>query len=199
MPVKRAKTLSNQDLDRIFAHIAISSRQPFREALLVSFTAYAGLRIQEACSVHKRDFTDAHGNIAETLFVSGRGAKYGKSRTVPIIPELKARIVRYLASPDSDRPRAIRDNAIFANIYGKVLSAKAASGQVGRIYKAAGLIGCSSHSGRRTFGTRMARQLALQAGRFLICVLCLDTRRRPDHSCLHRPLAAPDSHRQRHL
>ena len=46
-----------------------------RDCLLIMLTCYAGLRIQEACSLHRRDFTDVNGMITDTLFVFGRGVK----------------------------------------------------------------------------------------------------------------------------
>lgn len=65
-------------------HLAVAfgaPRFPWRRAIMLA--AYAGLRCAEICSVTAEDLT-AHG-----LIVTGKG---GKTRTVPVGPELEAEI-----------------------------------------------------------------------------------------------------------
>lgn len=167
MPVKRAHILSDADVMRVLRHIAINSRQPQRDTALVQLTVSAGLRIGEACNVYLQDITYASGTFRENLFVSSRGAKNGKSREVPMRPELIEALERYLEWLRS-QGRYPRDHGrIFYSLWGTPLESSTARTQLWSIYKAAGLHWCSSHSGRRTFGTRAARAVGKVGGSIL--------------------------------
>ena len=186
MPIKRAKTLSDQDIAAALSYARTHSQMPQRDRLLIMLTCYAGLRIQEVCSLHRHDFTDVRGMITDTLFVSGRGAKYGKSRHVPLRDDVKEAIVAYLRALPAHIVEENGYGAIFFDRDGGPLAADAGGKQLKRIYTAVGLVGASSHSGRRTFGTRTARLFALHGGTLM------DTRDLLGHADVSTTLAYID-------
>jgi integrase len=158
--VKRAKVLDEAAIDAALKWVDQNSQQPERDRLLILLTCHLGLRPQEAALVWADDIFDARGNVRrDAFFVSARGAKYGKERYVPMTDEVLDALCRYVA-----KYKSITTGPLFFNQYAEPLRATAVHKRLKVIYDAIGLKGCSSHSGRRTFGTRAAREIAKVGG-----------------------------------
>ena len=141
MAGKQAKTLSDSDLKRVLTHVRRQSRYP-----------KAGLRACEIAGLTWAMVTDAQGQIATTIATQNQISKGGRGRTLPMNDELR-RALRDLRpgiefEPGMTVVRSERGGAMRANSLVNWFSA---------LYRQLGLIGCSSHSGRRTFITKAAR------------------------------------------
>jgi integrase/recombinase XerD len=112
------------------------------------------LRACEIAGVTLADVTDAEGKLSPWIRVRGKTAKNGRARTIPMHPLIAEAISALRARhPDIDR-------LAISSRYGEPLrsqNAAALATWFHRLYPKAGLQGCSSHSGRRTFGTTLAR------------------------------------------
>jgi integrase len=151
---KQAKVLSPGDLRRLMA-VARSGRHPERDRVMVLLAMRAGLRACEIAGLTWAMVLDANGRISQMIEVRGSIAKRGSGRRVPMHPEL-ARALSVLrvqlspleAAPEAAVLRSLKGGALRANSVVNFFILKA---------RAAGLEGCSSHSGRRTFITKAAR------------------------------------------
>lgn len=157
MTIKRAATLDDKAITKTQATIERRSVDPIRDRAMLTLSNKAGLRAAEIAEMHVEDLLDSHGRLRSDLFVSGRGAKAGKAREIPMHPEARAVLAEMIA----DHPTG--KGALFQNKVGQPISANAVAQQLGRLYRRAKLVGCSSHSGRRTFLTKAARN-ASKAG-----------------------------------
>lgn len=152
MAGKQAKTLSDSDLKRVLTHVRRQSRYPARDRVIVLLSVKAGLRACEIVGLTWAMVTDAQGQIATTIATQNQISKGGRGRTLPMNDELR-RALRDLRSGIEFEPgmtvvRSERGGAMRANSLVNWFSA---------LYRQLGLIGCSSHSGRRTFITKAAR------------------------------------------
>jgi integrase len=147
---KRAKILSPDHVQDLLVFTA-QTRAPFRNQVLVLLSVKAGLRAGEIANLTWPMVLEPTGEIGRCLELQNRIAKKGSGRIIPIHPDLHAALDKLagltpvLAGPiiQSDRGGPMNPVSIvcwFANAY-----------------RAIGLEGCSSHSGRRTFITRAAR------------------------------------------
>lgn len=152
MTIKRAKTLDTSALDKSRTAIQARSDFPSRDRAILTLSTKAGLRAAEIAGIHVEDVLDANGRLRNEIFVSGRGAKYGKARDIPLHPEARAALAEMI----QDHPTGT--GPLFIDRFGKGLTANATTQMLIRLYKRAGLQGCSSHSGRRTFITGAARE-----------------------------------------
>jgi len=156
MAVKRAKIIEAADLKKIFAVIDkkdLSVRS--RDKVSVLFSVKAGLRAAEIAGLRWVDVTKANGEIADIMHVGSHIVKGKKrDRQVPIHPDLKAELVKLRAQ----RPQ---DEFIRFGDYKPLVTPNGMTVWFHRLYKEAGLDGCSSHSGRRTFITATARRANL--------------------------------------
>jgi integrase/recombinase XerD len=157
MAVKRAKIIESKDLKVIFKLIDATKdhSKNYRDKVAVLLSVKAGLRAAEIAGIRWIDVTKADGTIADVMHIGSHITKGKKrDRQVPIHPELK----RYLELLKKQRPD---DEFIRFGDYKETMTANAMTVWFSRLYQAAGLGGCSSHSGRRTFITEAARRANL--------------------------------------
>lgn len=153
---KRAKPLQQDEFERLLAFTLQRSRVPASDRLKLLLSFKAGLRSCEIARMQVRHLTDAEGRPGRTVEVFN--GKYGKSRSLPMHPEIRdglkafckahpnARFVAISSRKKRGRPAAMTANALTQWFW--------------HLYRAAGFMGASSHSGRRTFGTGIAHLLA---------------------------------------
>ncbi len=151
--IRRARVLDDSHIERLLIHINKNSNSPASDELKVLFSYYAGLRACEIAAMTLDCVVDADGRIGRHILVSRHAAKGGRERIVPMHPKIRDALVRFRAAHPGERILC------FSARRGKVRyqNASAVKTWFLKVYKEVGLEGCSSHSGRRTFITRMAR------------------------------------------
>lgn len=149
-PRKQAKILTEAQL-RALLDFAGAGIHPLRDQAMILLTFKAGLRAAEVAELDWSTMTDARGRLRHDLFeVVGKGKR---QRTVPLHPELRQAL------------QALRKQGITATLSrvivaarGGAMSANNVTVHLWHLYRAAGLKGASSHSGRRTMITVLARR-----------------------------------------
>ena len=152
MPGRQAKVISAPTLRRMLLYVKRTSAQPERDRVIVLLSVKAGLRACEIAGLDWSMVLDDKGRVGPVLSVRDAIAKNGSGRQLPIHPDLrlalqevKAPGVLYGPVIISRRGGALRPNSV-VNFFVS-------------LYHALGLVGCSSHSGRRSFITQAARNL----------------------------------------
>ena len=149
MPGRQAKILSDSQIRAILAY-AEKTRYPLRNRAIVLLSAKAGLRAGEIANLTWDMVSDPGGKIARTIELRDWAAKYRGGRVIPLHPNLRATL-EALACGASHGGPVIRSER------GGAMTALSIVVWFYRAFRAVGLHGCSSHSGRRTFVTRAAR------------------------------------------
>jgi len=149
MAGRQAKVLSESNLAELLA-FAESTRQPSRNRLIVLLSAKAGLRAGEIANLTWDMVLGGDGRLSTTIELRDWAAKKGSGRSIPINAVLAAALESWADENDLVGP-VIRPER------GGPMTPLSIVVWFNRAYKAVGLKGCSSHSGRRTFITRAAR------------------------------------------
>jgi integrase/recombinase XerC len=158
---KQAKIISDKQIRAVFAELD-SRRYPLRDRVMFLLSIKAGLRAIEIASVTWGMVTDAEGNIGDVIALENRASKGRRGgRVIPLHPDLKAALVA-LHKKRGDKARP--DWPVIHSERDHGLSAVAVAVWFHRLYTGLGMIGCSSHSGRRTFITRAARKISEAGG-----------------------------------
>ena len=151
--MRQAQTLNEAQLRRVLQYCQ-TRRHPLRDRTIVLVSFNAGLRAKELAALTVGDVYDSSGAPREQFVLQGRQSKGGKARTVYVNQRLLRALAEYAASislADPQRP-------LFASQKGGSFSANTMCQLFLDIYRACGFKDASSHSGRRTFITRMASQ-----------------------------------------
>src|SRR5436190_12024200 len=106
--------------------------------------------------------TDAESEIAAVIALENRASKgKGGGRHIPIHPDLNTALIQlHRRRGEKARP----DFPIIHSERDRGLSAAAVVVWFHRLYAGLGMVGCSSHSGRRSFITRAARKISEVGG-----------------------------------
>lgn len=153
---KQAKILSPKNIQKLLT-AASRSRSPERDRLIVMLATHAGLRACEIAGLSWGMVLDANGRVGHVLDVRAAIAKRGSGRRVPLHRKLRhaLSVWRFLQAPSHLGP----DNAVLPSLRGGALRPNSIVNWFVARCREAGLEGCSSHSGRRTFITMAARRV----------------------------------------
>jgi integrase/recombinase XerC len=156
-----AKIISDKQIRAVLAELD-TRRYPLRDRVMFLLSIKAGLRAKEIASITWAMVTDAEGEIADVISLENRASKgKGGGRHIPIHPELKAALMAvHRDRGDKARP----DWPVIYSERDRGLSAAAVVVWFHRLYADLGMVGCSSHSGRRSFITRAARKISEVGG-----------------------------------
>ncbi len=150
--MKQAKVLTAAETKRLLAVIA-NERYAERNRLAVMLSHFAGLRVGEIASLSVSDVMDGEGRVRDQLRLNPSQTKGGVSRTVFVNKRLQREIRRYLESlPALPAP----ETALAPSQKGGRFSANTLCQLFGELYRKAGIDGATSHSGRRSFITKLA-------------------------------------------
>lgn len=156
---KQAKTLSDGQI-RIALIYLRGTRNPSRNRLIFLLSYRAGLRAKEIACLRWSMVTDAIGNISRTIRLEDSSSKGRSGGVIPMADDLREAMMEWASS---STPPNQKDHVICTE------RSKATSPQVivnlfREWYKILGFEGCSSHSGRRTFITKCARNIGKFGG-----------------------------------
>jgi integrase/recombinase XerC len=161
MPLgKQAKIITDKQIRALLAELD-SRRYPLRDRVMFLLSLKAGLRAHEIASVTWGMVTDAEGEISDAIALENRAAKGRSGRRIPMHPDLRTAL---MALHRSCAERARHDVPVIFSERDRGLSAGAVAVWFHRLYAGLGMVGCSSHSGRRTFITRAARKISEVGG-----------------------------------
>jgi integrase/recombinase XerD len=150
--MKQAQVLSKSQLKTVMSIAKTSGKHSERNCLAIALSYYAGLRVKEVASLLISDIYTEEGQVKQFIFLSADKSK-GYSRTIVINKHLASKLKQYAQLIDITK----RDKPLIASQKGK-FKPNALCQLFGRLYKAAGLENCTSHSGRRSFITNLAHK-----------------------------------------
>ena len=154
----KAKIVEPDQLPHLFSAIA-KRRHANRDALILLLSFKAGLRACEIAGLDWSMVCNTGGGIAASLEVAGRIAKNGRARRIPMHPDLVKALTE--AWRASGRPN---QGPVLVSQKGGHLTPGSIVNWFTALYRETGYLGCSSHSGRRTFITNSARLTAKVGG-----------------------------------
>jgi integrase/recombinase XerD len=155
MAGKQAKTLTRQQVLAALRR-ANCSRYPQRDRVMVLLSFKAGLRAGEIANLTWPMLLDSRGRLSGCIELPDAVAKKRSGRAIPMHPQLVTAL-KALRQQNGSSGRVIRSERGVGLQPGSVVNWFA------RLYGELGFVGCSSHSGRRTFITNAAR-LVFRAG-----------------------------------
>jgi len=149
--MKQAATLNERQLKLVLAHCA-TRQHAARDRAIVMVSFLAGLRAKEIAALTLSDVTDPDGNVRAEFVLTPAQTKGSKARRVFVSQRLQRELMAYIKQRKT-RPKC---NALFATQKDQAFSANSLCQLFLKIYELSGIIGASSHSGRRSLITSLA-------------------------------------------
>jgi integrase len=155
---KQAKTLSKGQVEAVLGYLA-KTRNPVRNRLIFLLSAKAGLRAKEIARLTWWMTNDPQGEIGRAICLQDSASKGRSGRTIPLNDEVRDALIEY-------RNLVVSFAGPFVISTERALSTspQAIVNMFQRWYRDLGFVGCSSHSGRRTFITNAARKISTVGG-----------------------------------
>ena len=153
---RQAKILSPRNVRKLLM-VAGRGRFPERDRLIVLIATRAGLRACEIARLTWGMVLDANGQVAPVIDVRSSISKRGSGRRIPMHPKLRKALTDWKRARQPPE-RLSADAVVVPSLRGGALRANSIVNWIVAKCREAGLEGCSSHSGRRTFITSAARR-----------------------------------------
>lgn len=153
-----AKTVLPAEVDLLLQY-AENRRYAERDRVIVLLSFKAGLRACEISGLRWEMVLGSDGAISDQILLAQGITKGGRGRTIPMHSQLREAF--QLLHQSQGRPM---DGHVLQSERKSRFKTQSVVNWFAEAYRHLGLVGCSSHSGRRTFITMSARVLAKTGG-----------------------------------
>ena len=160
---KQSKTLNKSQIKMVGEYL-LSNRYGLRDQTIFYFSIKCGLRSKEISHLKWWMVMDSDGSVGNYLNLPNSSSKGKSGRVVPLNKDLKKNLEMML-----DEHRTLSDfdpqtSFIVRTERSKSTSPQSIVNMFQRWYGNLELVGCSSHSGRRTFITETSKKISMVGG-----------------------------------
>ena len=160
---KQAKTLTRQQVEFIHTYLG-NRRHGLRNQTMFLLSVRAGLRAKEIAYLKWNMILTSDGEIGDAIHLTDTASKGRSGRIVPLNKQLRANLIQMLDAARQERHFGPETAYVVTTERSARTSAQAVVNMFKRWYSDLGLLGCSSHSGRRTFITNAAKKIGTVGG-----------------------------------
>ena len=161
LDMKQARTLNEKELNLLLLYIN-TRKHAARDRAMVLMTYWAGMRIGEVAATKLKDVLANDGTVKHEINLTAEQTKGKYARTVVLADKLRNEIKTYLQTRFNTKElialtySEFINQPLFATQKRAGFNNNTACYHFHMLYKAAGLEGASSHSGRRSFLTELS-------------------------------------------
>ena len=160
---KQSKVLTEKQIETLLAYVT-SRRNGVRNRVILHLSVKAGLRAKEIACLKWAMLLNADGVVGDAIHLTNIASKGASGRVIPLNKALKESLLN-LWQLETDRSDFNRhESHVIRSERSPRTSAQAVVNMFQRWYRDLNFVGCSSHSGRRTFITNTARKISLVGG-----------------------------------
>lgn len=160
---KQAKTLTKAQVESVTSFL-LTRRHGLRDQTVFLLSVRAGLRAKEIANLKWAMVLGADGKVGDSIHLTDDASKGRSGRIVPLNKQLRGNLVQMLTVARQDRHFGPETAYVVTTERSGHTSAQAVVNMFKRWYADLGLLGCSSHSGRRTFITNAAKKISTVGG-----------------------------------
>jgi len=159
--MKQARTINDKELNLLLLYIS-TRKYAARDRAIVLLTYWGGMRIGEVAALNVKDVLNIDGTVKNEINLTAEQTKGRFARTVVLADKLRKELKDYLLSRFSEKEltaisySSLYNKPLFITQKSEGFSANTLTYTMTMLYKHSGLYGCSSHSGRRTFITKLS-------------------------------------------
>jgi len=163
MIAKQAKVITEAQVKAISAYLA-STRNAKRDVVVFLLSVKAGLRAKEIAALQWRMVMTPDGKVGQTINLPNQASKGQSGRVIPINKTLHTALLDLYLDEVQSKHFDADEAFVVRTERSKRTTPQVIVNMFASWYRRLGLIGCSSHSGRRSFVTNAAKKISLAGG-----------------------------------
>jgi integrase len=160
---KQAKILTKGQVDSLTAFV-LTRRHGLRDQTVFLLSVRAGLRAKEVANLRWAMLLTPEGEVSNEIHLTDNASKGRSGRVIPLNKQLRINLVKLLEVAKQSHQFDLEKSHVITTERSSQTSPQAVVNMFKRWYNDVGLLGCSSHSGRRTFITNAARKISTVGG-----------------------------------
>jgi integrase/recombinase XerD len=160
---KQAKILTKGQVDSLTAFL-LTRRHGLRDQTVFLVSVRAGLRAKEVANRRWAMVLTPEGEVGNAIHLTDVASKGRSGRVIPLNKQLRINLVKLLEVAKQGYHFNLEKSHVITTERSSQTSPQAVVNMFKRWYNDVGLLGCSSHSGRRTFITNAARKISTVGG-----------------------------------
>jgi integrase/recombinase XerD len=157
--IRKTSQDAEQGPDRCHARLSLHHATPDPESLIFLLSVKVGLRAKEIAKLTWWMVNDSQGQVARRIYLQDSASKGKSGRVIPMSDEVRDALIEY-----RDEVTSFSGPHVISTERGLSTSPQAILNMFQRWYRHLGFVGCSSHSGKRTFITNAARKISTVGG-----------------------------------
>ena len=160
---KQSKILTDKQVKTMLFHLN-TTRMGLRNQLIFLLSAKSGLRAKEVSQLKWSMVVNSEGTVSNAIHLTDVASKGKSGRVIPLNKDVKGLLVRLFEDESKRHDYDVNSSFVIRTERSKSTSAQSIVNMFANWYKDLGFVGCSSHSGRRTFITNLSKKIGLVGG-----------------------------------
>ena len=160
---KQAKVLNKSQVE-VVSRFLCDGRNGLRNNLIFLLSVKTGLRAKEIANLQWKMVVNADGSLGDFLHLPNSASKGRSGRTIPINKDVRQSLEEWFLVSKEFKSFDIESSYVVRTERSTSTSPQAIVNMFRTWYQKLGLVGCSSHSGRRTFITNCSRKISSVGG-----------------------------------
>ena len=160
---KQSKILTDKQVKTMLLHLS-TTRMGLRNQLIFLLSAKSGLRAKEVSQLKWSMVVNSEGTVSNAIHLTDVASKGKSGRVIPLNKDVKGLLVRLFDNESKRHDYDVNSSFVIRTERSKSTSAQSIVNMFANWYKDLGFVGCSSHSGRRTFITNLSKKIGLVGG-----------------------------------
>ena len=160
---KQSKTLNKSQIQMVSNHLR-NGRNGLRNQTIFLLSVRSGLRAKEISQLSWKEVCNSDGEIDNQINLTDQTSKGKSGRVIPLHKNVRENLIELLESHRKYYAFNINTSFIVRTERSPFTTSQTIINMFQKWYRTLGLIGCSSHSGRRTFITETSKKISLVGG-----------------------------------
>ena len=141
-----------------------SKRNGLRNQTIFLLSVKSGLRSKEISQLSWKEVCNSNGEVDEYINLTNRSSKGKSGRVIPLHKDVRQNLIELLDDHKRFSGFNMDNSFIVRTERSPFTTSQTIVNMFQSWYRTLGLVGCSSHSGRRTFITETSKKISLVGG-----------------------------------
>ena len=160
---KQSKVLNKNQIEMVSTYLR-SKRNGLRNQTIFLLSVKSGLRSKEISQLSWKEVCNSDGEVGECINLTNKSSKGNGGRIIPLNKDVRTNLTELLVIHKRFRHFNMDNSFVVRTERQPFTTSQTIVNMFQKWYRSIGLIGCSSHSGRRTFITETSKKISLVGG-----------------------------------